>query len=615
MASLRRVVVRLLLALAVVMPFSLAAAPAYAENSTPSSWKITDYVMDAQVSKDGDALVTLDLAFDFARDPGHGPFIVLPVRQPQPNDPDHWREMPVTVKSVSSPTGANTATKTTEENGMRLIRLGTEGRTYTGVQRYRIIYTLHGITTPDNPESHLDEISWNAVGPAWQVPIQRAQVTVRGPGNPTKIACFTGKGFTQPCQARADANAVTYTASNLPRSTGVQIVAGYPVGTLTAKAQPQLSRRYTVENMFPITPATGGVTALLAALGVGGVVARARRRGRDEEYAGLTPGLTPTAGAEATTKAASGRRRFAVQFQPPAGVTPGEVGTLIDERADSRDVTATIVDLAVRGHLRIDEDDAEGWRLTRLPAAGELAAYERSLMSRLFISSDVISLEDMKTPAYADVMPRTQTDLYRQVVSRGWFRSNPQTVRAATAAVGFVVMLAGLGVGVLLGLAAGWGIVGVAGALIGLAIIATSGMAPSRTADGSAVYAQSKGFEEYLTTAEAGQIKFEEGIDVFSRYLPYAIVFGVAERWAKIFEELQRQGVYQADTSWYGSPHSMGFFYGSNFGAAMDSMTQSMESAMQESIQASQAESMGSTSGGSGFSGGGGFGGGGGGGW
>ena len=46
------------------------------------------------------------------------------------------------------------------------------------------------------------------------------------------------------------------------------------------------------------------------------------------------------------------------------------------------------------------------------------------------------------------------------------------------------------------------------------------------------------GFKQYLETAEADQIRFEEASAVFSRYLPYAIVFGVADRWARTFQKV-----------------------------------------------------------------------------
>ena len=74
--------------------------------------------------------------------------------------------------------------------------------------------------------------------------------------------------------------------------------------------------------------------------------------------------------------------------------------------------------------------------------------------------------------------------------------------------------------------------------IAGLVILAFSRAMAWRTADGSAVLAQSRGFREYLVTAEADQIAFEEAQQIFSRYLPYAIVYGVADRWAKVFAQV-----------------------------------------------------------------------------
>jgi uncharacterized membrane protein len=127
-----------------------------------------------------------------------------------------------------------------------------------------------------------------------------------------------------------------------------------------------------------------------------------------------------------------------------------------------------------------------------------------------------------------------------------------------------------------------------------------------RTADGSAVLAQSLGFKQYLVTAEANQIRWEEAQDIFSRYLPYAIVFGVASQWASTFERVAASaaaaGHVITPPFWY-----LGGGYGS-FGGLADSM---------DSFASTAGGTFASTpggSGGSGFSSGGGFAGGGGGG-
>ena len=118
---------------------------------------------------------------------------------------------------------------------------------------------------------------------------------------------------------------------------------------------------------------------------------------------------------------------------------------------------------------------------------------------------------------------------------------------------------------------------------------------------------QARGFELYLRTAEKDQLKFEEGIDVFSRYLPYAMIFGVAERWTKLFVQLGAEGRYQADTSWYHGTdlyHSTGLFY-----AGLNSFSQDFSHSLSQATAAATAAqaASSSSSGDSGFSGGGGF--------
>ena len=134
---------------------------------------------------------------------------------------------------------------------------------------------------------------------------------------------------------------------------------------------------------------------------------------------------------------------------------------------------------------------------------------------------------------------------------------------------------------------------------------------PARTGEGSAVLARTLGFRRYLATAEAGQIRFEEGEDVFSKYLPYAIVFGEADRWAKVFATLATAGGAAAvapTVAWYTSPHAWTY---ASFGESVNSFSVTTAGSISA---AAASSSSGFGGGGGGFSGGG-FGGGGGGGW
>ena len=98
-----------------------------------------------------------------------------------------------------------------------------------------------------------------------------------------------------------------------------------------------------------------------------------------------------------------------VQYEPPGGYRPAELGTLIDEKVDLRDIVATVIDLGVRGYLRIEEESEEGWfsdstttRLIKLrDADADLRGYEETILSGLFESGDDVALEDLETKFYS----------------------------------------------------------------------------------------------------------------------------------------------------------------------------------------------------------------------
>ncbi len=276
-------------------------------------------------------------------------------------------------------------------------------------------------------------------------------------------------------------------------------------------------------------------------------------RGRDEEYAGLTPGLSPVSGADGQVVKGRGGP-VAVQFTPPQGVQPGLVGTVIDEEANTIDVSATLIDLAARGHLTIAEEEGgflrgKDWRLTRTTPTAEqartaLLPYEEALLAGVFATEPTRTLSSMKN-TFKPTLQRVQGLMYDEVVRRGWFRRSPAAQRGTwTGLGGLMVVGSGLAFGFLSGplfsLGAGTGLpfppaaILLGGAVVaGFIVVFLGRRMAARTAEGSAVKAQSEGFKKYLVTAEANQITWEEAQDIFSRYLPYAIVYGVASQWAR----------------------------------------------------------------------------------
>ncbi len=210
-------------------------------------------------------------------------------------------------------------------------------------------------------------------------------------------------------------------------------------------------------------------------------------------------------------------------------------------------------------------------------------------------------------------MAKVQAQMYKNVTALGWFRGNPQTARASWGVAGFFILAAGVALTWMVGKAGPWALIPLPIALVGIMVIVTIRNAPARKAEGTRVLAQARGFELFLSTADGNKLRFEEGRDIFSMYLPFAIAFGVADKWSAVFEKLAAQGKVLAEPTWYGG-YTYGTFWAMqhNFGSQMNSFVSLAGSAISAPTPGS--------SGGSGFGGGGGFsggggGGGGGGGW
>lgn len=341
-----------------------------------------------------------------------------------------------------------------------------------------------------------------------------------------------------------------------------------------------------------MTPTDLGLLTLsvLAWVGVGLAFLVARRFHRDEIFAGVAPGIVPAHHDRAPRERVKGAGQeydgeIAVAFSPPKGFRPGLVGTVIDGRVDSRDLTATLVDLAVRGHVKIVAVPAEGppsrarsdfarrpdaateaatdWLLARNPehAYDVLDPWEAALLDGLFHGQSSLRMSQLDH-ASLQAMREAQVGLYRQVVDKGWYPRHPQQRSAALGCL-FIGLGLVLGVG-FIAVRQSW--VGIlSGVLVlGAAVVLTRALRgrTARTALGTAVRVQALGFKKYLATAEADQFKFEEAAGIFSRYLPYAMVFGVAQHWSKVFGDVARRAeaagfgadVLNPDLTWFVIP-------------------------------------------------------------
>ena len=543
-------------AVAAVLVLAGPAGGAAAAPSVTPGEEIRSFVVDLAVQPDGRLKVTETIDYDFGTNSRHGLLAYVPRRAAWAPDQDYYREW--RLHDLSATADGQPAQHTEEGNGDFLTaKVGDPDVTITGTHRYVLSFLVDGaFDTYGEPDAH-DELYWNAVGAGWTVPIDSVQVRVTGPFPVRRVACYQGpSGSTEPCgSAKAAGTQATFAARALSDHEAVTIVVAMPRGSIP-NAGPILVERRNLQYYLGLRH---GPAPLLAALGVAALLAalagvRLYRVGRDRRYVGQIPGLAPVPGqaVAAEYRPVGTSPEGPVEFVPPKGVRPGQIGALITEKAAVRDVTATVVDLAVRGYLRVEDIGGDDWRLTRLKEADDtLRPYERALFGRLFRGRDTVTLSDLKN-TFAGANKAAIRGIYDDLVTQGWYRVRPDRARQATGCLGVLLVLVALGLGALLGFALHLGILALGVAVAGLVLVFGARVAPARTPAGSAAYAQALGFRRYIRVAEAAQIRAEEREGVFSRYLPYAVAFGEAKRWVATFAAVGAAN--PAAVGWYGNP-------------------------------------------------------------
>ncbi|HTK04179.1 MAG TPA: DUF2207 domain-containing protein [Candidatus Eisenbacteria bacterium] len=572
--------------MAVFFLFAGTAAHAQPAPDAPTSEEVSAFAASIDVNEDGSINVTERIDYFFPT-PRHGIYRDIPTRYKL--DDGRLVDVPVEVLDVTTPNDEPINYEVIRNKASLRIKIGSASSTVVGSQPYVITYSAVGAL---RYFSDHDELYWNVTGDAWTVPLRRVSADVRlpetVPQEEIRVRCFTGAAGSTATDCVAG---VQGTTASFAANEALTIVTAWPPG-LVAKVEAKSPS--LLETLLPWTP----LAIPLAVIGV--LVLLWWTRGRDPE----------------------GKGTLVVQYDPPDGLTPAEVGVILDEDAGLKDVSAIIVDLAVRGYLKIREIEKQGLvfkdvdyefeKLKEFNGDATLKPFEVHLLTSLFGPTGRIArVSDIKNNHlfYKD-LPVIKQKLYDDMVAEGYFPSDPAKVRGAYAGVGLaiVIILAFFfpGVGFMFsGTFLGNTVLAVA--LSGVAILLFAPLMPRKTPKGVEAYEHACGFREYVDKAEKYRIEWQEKEGMFEKFLPYAMVFGVVEHWTHAFA-----GMNLPPPSWYeGRGWSANGFNTAAFYGSLNSMNSAMSTAM---TSAPQKSSSGSGFGGGG-GGGGGFGGGGGGSW
>jgi hypothetical protein len=606
----------------VLLALTALVLPSGRAHAQAGGWSIDGFDVAYSIQRSGAVEVTETIEVTFYEE-RHGIFRDMPIRYHY--DDDHDRLISVGDVSVEDENGDPYQFELISSEANLRVKIGDPNSTITGQHDYVISYTLLNALNPitDATGEEWDEFYWNVTGHDWDTTIHDAHASVRLPApGIIRVACYQGSpGSTDPCRTSESTDQSVNFAYD-----GIQF-SGYDFTVVVAieKGVVEVGPPVLVDpvkteweqfvDWWRITPLALIATAIVAALFVVAIARLWWLEGRDRWFGNMFHLYDGDENAPGARKPMLASETLVVEYEPPTLggrngrlLRPAEIGVLMDERADTLDVSASIVDLAVRKHLTITETKSGGifglfkktdYTFDRTSTDdSDLLGYERKLKNAIFEKGDSVSMSSLKNKFYKD-LEAIKTSLYKQSVEGKFFPRNPSTTRAIYLVIGCVI--AGVGVAILvgLGIAAGGAIVGIPIILGGLLLAVMSGAMPRRTAAGRSLFRRALGFRKFMTTAETERQKFAERENIFSDYLPYAIVFGCVDRWAKAFADL---GIVPSEPYWY---HGTRPFNALFFANTVSSFSSSVSSTIASTPGGS---------GGSGFGGGGGSGGGGGGG-
>jgi len=525
------------------------------------SLRITDFRSEIEVLQPtGRTSVTETLAVTFFT-PGHGIERDLVVSSQAPTG----ENLSFNVQIVSTAVDGQPTPYTTRRAGKDLvIRIGDPNRTISGPHTYTIRYTVdRGLVF----KKDYVQLLFNVTG-YWELSIDHTIALVRLPPtvDPSQVTTASYIGY----------------AGSRARGLAAQLQADgrllFETGTLTPAEN--LTVNLTIPRQALGIAAPTAAERLLWFLGANWYAAIPPLVLLAMFFLWLKKGKDPAKGT------------IAPRFDPPPGMDAGEAGVLVDDRVDLRDISAMVVDLAVRGYLKIQEVREEELGVaskvmdfirhsapldyefvkTKVKPAGEaLSRAEQTVLDAIFDSThpEKRSLSALENEFYK-TLPSLKSNLYGALITKGYYRENPERVRKSYAGTAGAIIAAGVGLGILTGSA----YLGAAIGVSGLIVLCFSPIMPRKTKKGVQALEDLLGLSEYIGRAEVKKIEFHDAPEkspaLFEKLLPYAIALNLTGVWTKQFE-----GLLKEPPDWYVGKASV--FNGHLFALSMLSLSSGMQ--------------------------------------
>jgi len=455
--------------------------------------------------------------------------------------------------------------------GFIYIRIGRKNKTFQGDRYYKIVYKI------DNAVIN-NQFYWNVIGTGWEIPVKNVNIRIQFPvlNNSESLKHFAYKGYYGSKQN------INYNISD----------SSMTIHNIFLKPKQGITVRLIFPANFFKIPLFKKVFWWLS-----------------DNFGYLLPLLVFTILFLIWYKYGKDEKKgpIVVKYEPPANITPAEAGTLIDDKVDNKDITATIISLADKGYLKIEKTKEEGFLfnkekivLKKLKIPGyDLKKHEIIIFNGIFGGiEESIELKELKKSFYS-AAKRFKDYMYDNITNTSHlYTINPKIVRNILLFLAVISVLTSISAqsgdryDIFLG-----GLV--SSALFGIFSL----IMPQKSHKGSKIFREILGFKEFIKKVEHDRLEklAKDNPDIFSKILPYAIAFGLEKHWSKKFENINISPPH-----WYGGYYYAGSFSTHEFISSLQSDLSSISSGITSGSSGS------GIGGGGGFSGGGGGGGGGG---
>lgn len=499
-----------------------------------TSEQITNFNSQISISKDNVATITEVIEYDFGSNYRHGIKRYIPSSTKISGSRDSYY---YNFKFLNASFNSDaTESKIYKEGNWEIIRLGDPNSTITGKHTYKITYQMWPVVTQDN---NGDYLNWNITGNYWEVPILKASSSVTFEPSVSILdkRCLTGEvGFTQKqCQINVSANTLNVTADNpIMAKEGLTINVLVSANSFSNYLKPTALPPIDWWKLMGFF--IGGIAILF------GILVRLVRYLKHKHKL-----------SDQTVIA---------QYEPPDGLTPAEIGLLTDDRSNMTEISATLIDLAVRGYLKIEmlsektifKKAQYKFHLLKNYTSG-VKDYEKDLLDMIFVGgTKEIELKDINSNQAIKTINEIQNSLKSSLEAKGYYAKPPKKKHIGPVWIGFIVIAV---IGFIIiksstvfsGSMFGW-IFAAVGALIALGLSKRT----QYSEKGYKEWAYVEGFKLFLSVTEKDRLKFtdapKKNPKMFNKFLPYAIALGVEKEWAKQFEGMD----ISRETNWYSSP-------------------------------------------------------------